>query len=105
MLNFQIKEESGQHLPLNTNGKCRIRVVGNIKYPLKGVTSSTEVVLSLRLNHRIKDKVFYPQVLPMDKATQWPYVIGVTLASYSSHQSQVLKLSTWRYLTLAIHYK
>jgi len=33
----------------------------------------------------------------MDKATLWPYDIGATLASRSSHQSQVLKLSTWRY--------
>jgi len=33
----------------------------------------------------------------MDKATLWPYDIGVTLASRSSHQSQLLKLSTWRY--------
>jgi hypothetical protein len=60
------------------------------------ITSSTKVALSLRLNHRIKDKVFYPQELPMDKATPWPYVIGVTLTFRSSHQSQVLNLSTWR---------
>jgi len=34
----------------------------------------------------------------MDKATLWPYVIGVTLASRSSHQSQVPKFGTWRCL-------
>ena len=38
----------------------------------------------------------------MDKATQWPYVIGVTITFRSSHQSQVLKLSTWRYIFLAL---
>jgi hypothetical protein len=38
----------------------------------------------------------------MDKATQWPYVIGVTITFRSSHQSQVLKLSTWRYVFLAL---